>query len=360
MPEIWLSYGITDVVLDIKAENLDQEIKPQGNVLSESEIISRIEQLDTSKPIELVILNNSKSVQKIVSLLFEKCNQQSVTKPRILVDKSMISSLKNIVPEGAEISQFDDTELSNSNLVFIHEMEFDGLFGFDTISTDLLRKFGQEQMLSAFQKRKNNLPSPGEDTDSLKIAQEFSNKFEISAIEVVANSDGIVDLSIGHPSNTMSISKSLLSIAKNEVGKHRTMIISTGKESSNNSLSKSLSSLWNCFPAIKEQGLAILLAECKNGIGSNSIQQYIEGRMSLDRLKNPAKYIDGMDDLLFLTEIGKKFEIGIISVLPEVYTKKLGMVSFNGVKFALDHILKNQGARQKVAVVPDGARVLLR
>jgi len=25
MPEIWLNYGITDVVLDIKAENLEQK-----------------------------------------------------------------------------------------------------------------------------------------------------------------------------------------------------------------------------------------------------------------------------------------------------------------------------------------------
>ncbi len=109
-----------------------------------------------------------------------------------------------------------------------------------------------------------------------------------------------------------------------------------------------------------EEGLAILLAECHNGIGSEAIQQYIEGRMSLDRLKSPAKYVDGMEDLLFLTEIGKKFQIGIVSILPEFYTKKLDMLSFGGIKHAMDHILKTQGARQKISIVSDGSHVLLR
>ena len=82
--------------------------------------------------------------------------------------------------------------------------------------------------------------------------------------------------------------------------------------------------------------------------------------MSLERLKKPAKYVDGMEDLLFLTEIQKRFQIGIVSILPEIYTKKLNMISFAGIKRAMDHILKEQGNNQKVAVVSDGARILLR
>jgi nickel-dependent lactate racemase len=158
----------------------------------------------------------------------------------------------------------------------------------------------------------------------------------------------------------MSISKSFVESATKQVEKHRTIMISTGKDSSNDTLSKSLTSLWNCNAAIKDGGLGILLAECKNGIGSEAIQQFIEGRMSLDRLKKPAKYVNGMEDLLFLTEIQKRFQVGLVSILPEFYTKKLGIVSFAGIKRAMDHILKVQGLKQKVAVVSDGARILLR
>ena len=361
MPEIWLSYGPTDIVLDIRAENLDKKIEPGGIVLTDLEISSKLEQIDLTKPTELVILEYSKATHKVISILLEKCNQKSIPKPKILADRSNFHVLKNIFSDPTLIiSEFDMSQLSNSNLIFISEMEFDGLFGFNTISTKLVRRFGKDHMLAAYEKRKGNLPAPGEDLQTFIVAQKFTDSFDIAAIEIVANSTGVVDLSVGHPSTTSSISKSLSSIAANEVGKHRTIIVSTGKENSNQTFGRSLSSLWNCSDAIKEEGLAILLAECRNGIGSDAIQQYVEGRMSLDRLKSPAKYVDGMEDLLFLTETEKKFQIGIISILPEFYTKKLDMLSFGGIKHAMDYILKTQGARQKISVVSDGSHVLLR
>lgn len=359
MPEIWLNYGATNVVLDIRAENLDQQLESKGNFLNDLEIGEKLDGLDISKPIELVVLNNSNSVKRTIKAIFEKFEQKSVQKPRILTDKKMVNLIKEYLPEGSSVAEFSD-EISNSSLVFVGEMEFDGLFGFETIATRLIKKFGKESMLSAYEKRKENLPVPGQETENIKIAQNFADGFEITAIEIAANSKGIVDLSVGHPTSTMSISKSLLASAENTVEKHRTLMISTGKDTSNDTLGRSLTTLWNCNKAIKDNGLGILLAECTNGIGSEAIQQYLEGRMSLERLKKPAKYVNGMEDLLFLTEIQKRFQVGMVSILPEFYLKKLNIISFAGIKRAMDHILKIQGIKQKVAVVSDGARILLK
>ena len=359
MPEIWLNYGATNVVLDIRAENLDQQLDSKGNFLNDLEIGEKLDGLDISKPIELVVLNNSNSVKRTIKAIFEKFEQKSVQKPRILTDKKMVNLIKKYLPEGSSVAEFSD-QISNSSLVFVGEMEFDGLFGFETIATRLIKKFGKESMLSAYEKRKENLPVPGQETENIKIAQNFADGFEITAIEIAANSKGIVDLSVGHPTSTMSISKSLLASAENTVEKHRTLMISTGKDTSNDTLGRSLTTLWNCNKAIKDNGLGILLAECTNGIGSEAIQQYLEGRMSLERLKKPAKYVNGMEDLLFLTEIQKRFQVGMVSILPEFYLKKLNIISFAGIKRAMDHILKIQGINQKVAVVSDGARILLK
>ena len=360
MPEIWLNYGKTDIVLDIRAENLDQQLDSQGKSLTDSELGEKLDSLDLTKQMELVILNNSKSVQKTISTIFEKCEQKSVPKPRILADRAILTHVKSFLPEGSSISEFSDENLSNSSLVFVGEMELDGLFGFETIATRLIKKFGNEQMLTAYQQRKGDLPAPGETIDNIQTAKKFTDSFEISGIELRANQNGIVDVSIGHPSSTMILSKQFGESATKQVEKHRTMMISTGKDASNDTLSNSLSSLWNCSGAIKDNGLAVLLAECKNGIGSEAIEHFIEGRLSLDRLKNPTKYVDGMEDLLFLTEIQKRFQIGLVSILPEFYTKKLNLVSFAGIKRAMDYILKIQGIKQKVAVVSDGARLLLK
>ena len=360
MPEIWLNYGITDVVLDIRAENLEQKIDSEGKILEDSTINEKLNTFDLSKPMELVVLHNSKSIQKIISSLFTLCEQKSKPFPKILADKKILNLVKAGLPEGSSIDEFDNVDISNSNLVFMAEMEFDGLFGYETISTRLIKKFGQESMLSAYAKRQGNLPTPGQYPQSLEEAKSFTNNFEIQGIELVANSEGIIDVSIGHPSETLSATKTLESHSIKDIGQHKTMIISTGKDSSNDNLGKSLSSLWNCSNAIKKDGLAILVAECKGGLGSDAIQQYIEDRLTLEQLRNPTKYVSGMEDLLFLSEVQKNFQIGLISILPEFYAKKLDMISLPGIKYSLDYILKTQGARQKVAVVTDAARLLLR
>ena len=360
MPEIWLNYGSTDVVLDIKAENLEEKIDTDGKTITDSEIKSKLESLDISKPTEFVVLNASESVRKTLSIILESYEEKSIPKPSILADRQIMNTIKNYIPQHDAISEFSSVEDINSKLVFIGEIEFDGLFGYETIATRLLKKFGDELMLSAYEKRKGDLPSPGQDIESFQIANKFSEKFNILAIEIIANSKGMYDLSVGHPSSTSSISKSFGTNATKDIGKHKTMIISTGKESSNNTLSKSLSSLWNCSDAIKNDGLAILLAECKFGIGSDGIQSVIDGRIDVDRLKKPSKYIDGMENLLYMTEIQKKFQLGLLSILPTHYSKKLNIMPFNGIKGVMDYILKNQGQKQKVEVISDGARTLLR
>ncbi|AFS80169.1 hypothetical protein NKOR_01295 [Candidatus Nitrosopumilus koreensis AR1] len=360
MPEIWLNYGITDVVLDIRAENLEQKIDSDGKILDDSSINEKLSTIDFSKSIDLVVLHNSKSVQKIISSMFTLCEQKSKPFPRILTDKKILNQVKAGLPEGSSINEFDNMENPNSNLMFVGEMEFDGLFGYETISTRLIKKFGLESMLSAYAKRQGNLPVPGQYPESLQEAKKFSDNFEIQGIEIIANSQGIIDFSIDHPSETMSNTKTLESNSIKDVGQHKTMIISTGKDASNDNLGKSFSSLWNCSNAIKKDGLAILVAECKGGLGSDAIQQYIEDRLSLEQLRNPTKYISGMEDLLFLSEIQKNFQIGLVSILPEFYAKKLNMISLPGIKYSMDYILKTQGARQKVVVVSDGARLLLR
>ena len=67
-----------------------------------------------------------------------------------------------------------------------------------------------------------------------------------------------------------------------------------------------------------------------------------------------------MENLLYLSEIQKRFQVGLVSILPEVYVKKLNMIPIGGVRKSMDYILKNQSQRQKVQVIEDGARILLR
>ena len=360
MPEIWLNYGNTDVVLDIMAENLEQEVDSDGKVLEDQEIGRRLEELDLAKPLDLVLLHDSRSVQKAVSVLSAMCEQKSRPPPRILARKGILSQVRAWLPEGGTVNEFDHSAMPDSNLVFVAEVEFDGLFGYQTVSTRLLREFGGDSMLAAYAKRLGNIPAPGQYPQNLEEAKKFADGFEIKAIELIANSEGMMDMRIGHPSETVSAAKTLEMQSIKEVGQHRSMVISTGKDASNDSLNRSLSSLWNCHGAIKNDGMAVLVAQCHGGLGSEALQRFIEGRLAPERLQNPSEYVAGMEDLLFLSEIQKRFQTCLISILPEFYTSKLNMIPLPGITKSLDYILKTRGPREKVTIVKDGARLLLR
>ena len=65
VPEIWLNYGITDVVLDIRAENLEQKINSEGTTIEDLAINEKLTSIDLSKPMDLMVLHNSRSIQKL-------------------------------------------------------------------------------------------------------------------------------------------------------------------------------------------------------------------------------------------------------------------------------------------------------
>ena len=187
MPEIWLNYGKNEVVLDIMAENLDERIEFEKPIIDDSVINENLEALDLSKPTEIVIQNYSISIQKTLDKIYEKCEIKSFSKPKLLVDKLNLPQVKANNPDTVSINEFEEQELSNSNLVFLGEVQFDGLFGYETVATRLLRKFGADKMLEAFSHRSGNLPTPGTDSTSLGDAKKFTDGFEVSCIELTAN-----------------------------------------------------------------------------------------------------------------------------------------------------------------------------
>ena len=67
-------------------------------------------------------------------------------------------------------------------------------------------------------------------------------------------------------------------------------------------------------------------------MGSQALHQFVQGRMDTDRIKSPSKYIQGMEDLLYLGEVKKQIQIGLVSVLPEMYAKKLNLVHLDSSK----------------------------
>ena len=377
MPEIWLNYGSSDVVLDMRAENLGPVISPSDAPDLDGEALEKEidETIDLSRPVELAVLHSTRAVHRLLAAVLGLCDRRSIPAPRIVADRGVAAPLRAALPEGAQVAsgavpaagglpaRQGGGSAGPPALHFVAEIELDGLFGYETVATRLARRFGGgEAMLAAYAKRRGSAPAPGEASPAAEEARQFADRLGVHAIDVVPGSGGISKVCAGPPSRSSGDASRLLEAAavRDEAGKHMSLIASTGKPASNDTLFRSLASLWNCRAAVPKGGLFVLLAECGGGTGAEAIQRFVEGRLGADDLRRPARYIDGMESLLFLEEAKRDVQIGIVSVLPELYTKRLGLVPLAGARAAVEYTLSTMRQRHKVSIVPDAARVLLR
>lgn len=358
MPEIWLNYGTSEVVIDIAAENVERSVSSGGRLLDATQMREALGAIDTSEPADLILLHNTEAVQRAALALLAECKRRSHPIPRIMAEKGDVGAVRRWLPEGSAVLPYEAAGIESRGLVFVAEAEMDGLFGYETVATRLLRRFGGERMLSAYEKRKDDAPAPGQETGSAGEAAAFADGFEVRSVEVAASAEGITALEAGHPAKTMRVSRAM-EASSFDVGRHKSIIISTGKGASSATLSRALNSLWSCSAAVKSGGTAIMVAECGGGLGSDALVRHIEGKLKVGSLRRPARYIDGMEDALYLSEIGSRFRIGLVSTLPEYYVKQLGIASFNSALRALNHLLRTHGRRQRILVASDGARTRL-
>jgi hypothetical protein len=94
MPELWLKYGQTSVVVDIKYENLLAHIYPTPSTgyLAEHQINDELSNIDITDNTIIVVLSASQAVLDLV----EQISQRSVLKNHALI--TFASSTNHIKP----------------------------------------------------------------------------------------------------------------------------------------------------------------------------------------------------------------------------------------------------------------------
>jgi hypothetical protein len=360
MPEIWLKYGNTEVVLDIKAENLLDYVIEEDQHMGEEEINVKLDSIAVNGSARMVVLDPSLHTAKLTLLLADSVKRRGVENVAVDVPITTLNMYRSIFQDkNVLVSKLND--LSNlDNAILLSKTSFDPLFGYSGAPTHLLRYFGQEEMLDAYKARDGDMPRPGVANGALSIAHKFAEKLDATSIESVVGGHGFVDIIINKPVNSHkgAITK-LESIGKVEVEKSKASIVSSGDGYS--TLSYALNSLWNSLDAVKDDGTIALLAECRDGFGSRALQMLVEGKINMDGAYKPAEYIDGLENLLYLKEASEKYNISLVSALPDYYIKdRLGLKTFRRTKDVLHNMLNAYGPKQKVLVVSDASKVLLK
>ena len=369
MPEIWLKYGNTDIVLDIKFENLLKNVSSDFPSLTDDEIRLGLSNVLLNDNMLIFALSDSKCVAKIITILLEMARAKGFVNVTIDVLPKVENTLRtNLTDKTIPTNQIGYQSFHKridkcQNTIFISQMSYDPLFGFGGTPTILLRNYVYEQMFESFQARKTDLPQPGVSGPPLKIALSSSEKISAKSIEIISNSLGIAGIYYGNIIEAFqnAVTK-LQSISVIEVELAKSAIISASSEIGPHlTLTDSLNSLWNSVHIVKENGSAVLIAENRNGIGGGALQMLIEGRLDIKELKQKPAYIDGLEHLLYIEELRQKYELGIVSTLPQYYLKtKLGFRVYESIKDVSEKLLLKHGKNNKVLILSDADIIFLK
>lgn len=364
MPEIWLGYGTTNVVLDIKQENLNQ-ILQSPKILSDEYLNDFLANIKFSKNTLFVPLSSSKFVLKIISIIIELFNSKPQFEFSIGTYPEIFSLIKNFFPNSVKhFFQFNPLDLINQikqydQVVFISRLSYDPVFGFSGTPTILIRNSSNNLMHQIFSSFDFEFPKPGSVNEPLKIAMEWCNKLDIYSIDLISCASGIININYTNADSFKESFSTLNSRSTYNVGENKSIIVSSGYEYENHmTLTNSLNFLWNVLPVLKKHGSAVLLSENNKGIGEGALKMFIEGRLDKNKIKK--NYINGAEHLFFLDFLKNHYNLGIVSSLPFYYThKKLGFVTFNNIKEVLVKFMSTYGKNSKILVCPEPDVTLL-
>jgi hypothetical protein len=363
MPEVWLGYGDTEVILDIKYENILDNVKPQFSLLNTEslnlELANKIKLKNSNLIIIFTPFLQMIPILKYIYQEYKKQNNSSSLEFNT-TSKYIPFKIKRILNDnGIYINRIENKEILNKiknvdKTIILEKVEVDPFFGYKGPSTELIRTCFSNEMNIAFSTIYDKLPQPGQITEALNISIEKSRAINCDVINVISNNDGINSIYIGEMEESFKKTiKILNSISKIEVDNSKSAFI-TGNSNFNiqATLNNSFNLLWNNYNAVKENGIIVLLSENKNGLENGALLQFIEGRLDLNDLKKK-QYIKDLEHINFLNVIRDKFKIHIISSIPKVYLHKLGLKPIPRVKDGLKTILFEQGKRSKILIVPN-------
>lgn len=359
MPELWLNYGSTDVIVDLRVENLSLVENSKFDIRSNESLDQGIESIPISENTILVPLDGSNStVQFITRLLHHaeskgiKLSIETISRARRQLSNKIHTQNITLIEKNSPHYQ----KLTNEKgTIFISKANIDPLFGYSGTPTNLLREFEQGKMNNAFDSRVDNLPHPGQKCPPIETANKFCEGMEAMSIEIISNNSGINDFFYGNIIQSFhNATDKLNNLSVENQNELKSLILGTNIDSdSSSTLSSSLNLLWNSINVLKRNAIVVILSENNKGFGSKAIEKFAYGEIKLDDYGNN-NYIDGLEHLLFFNELREKYNMAIISSLPKYYLKEIfGFKIFSNIQEAAQNILDMNGKSHRITIIHD-------
>jgi hypothetical protein len=370
MPELWLRYGTTDIPLDIRFENLNKNIVPASTQLPDEQVKDKLQEIPLRENCLLVVLSSSVLTRRVLTWIIDSATNKRISGINIMT----LPKLKDFIDirnekyasgilNANDLLSLNETMTKFQATFFLSHSAYDPLFGFEGTPTLLLRNFNKKMMSEAIRLRSGDLPTPGIVSEPYSLALSVCKNIDATSIEIVGNSNILLDMYCGSIEESYNNASSKLRENSNiEPHRVKSQIISPGCDPIHHfTLTESLNCLWNCANILNENGSAILLSEARGGLGCEALEMYVQGRPLVPLSAESERFIEGQEYLIFLEAMREKYDIGVVSTIPQHYLKtKLGLETFDGLKQVMAKLLSKYGKNHKVTLISEGRSTLIR
>jgi hypothetical protein len=359
MPELWLNYGSTDIIVDLRVENLSLIENSKFDMCGNENLNQKIESIPITYDTTLVPLDGSNSTVQLTSKLISLAESKGIslsieTIPRVRRQLSNKIQTQNISLIETNNDHFQ--ELTNEKgTIFISKANIDPFFGYSGTPTNLLREFEQDKMNQAFHSRVDDLPHPGDKCAPIETANKFCESMEAMSIEIISNNSGINDFFYGQIFQSFQNATNKLNYLSIENQQElKSLILGTNIDSNSSStLSSTLNLLWNSIKVLKRNAIVVIISENNKGFGSKAIEKFAYGEIKLEDYEN-SNYIEGLEHLMFINELREKYSMAILSSLPKYYLKEIfGFKIFSNIQEAAENILDMNGKSHRISIIQD-------
>lgn len=138
------------------------------------------------------------------------------------------------------------------------------------------------------------------------------------------------------------------------------VLVSAGGAPKDVNLYQAQKALDNAAYAVKEGGIVILIAECREGMGNQTFEKWVTTATSPDELlgRIQQKFVLGGHKAAAIASVLKRARVYLVSALPEELVRRCGLVPFSDPDRAVQAALGELGLDAQILVLPEGSSIL--